>query len=229
VTAGGHDTDLVAKTTWRTHFSVTHHNAALHHAHEALAREEADTGPPRPDELLEEHRGYVTSSIISSFSFVEALVNEFVRGAAKRLKIDKQHVLVQLWPRIDRESTLEKAQIILAELEFPKFDKGCTPYQDVDLVRELRNELVHYRPKWGLMALVESEVEPGSGESAKLERKLGHRFDLNPLAEEGTYFFPDQCLGAGCAFWALGACRRFAEAFYEKLELEPPYTAQSEG
>lgn len=203
---------------------MTRYNAALHHAREARACEEEATRTQSWGELLEKHRGYVASRIISSFYFLEALVNEFPTGAGRSLDIDEQFFLEQLQCEIDKEPTLKRAKIFLQALEYPTFKQGRHPIRTWDSSGSSVTRSCTIGRSGDFWPRLSPRLSLTAESQRNFEKMLGHRFDLNPLAEDGEFFFPDQCLGAGCAFWALDACRRFAEAFYERLELKLPYT-----
>ena len=53
-----------------------------------------------------------------------------------------------------------------------------------------------------------------------MTRELHGRFPLNPLADEEVPFFPEHCLGAGCARWAAKVAIEFVLAFYSVLNIE---------
>ena len=47
----------------------------------------------------------------------------------------------------------------------------------------------------------------------KFEKALRNKFSLNPLSREDFGFFPDKCLSAGCAAWAIRSTQEFALEF----------------
>ncbi|MEO0941606.1 MAG: hypothetical protein AAFY30_08605, partial [Cyanobacteria bacterium J06642_12] len=51
------------------------------------------------------------------------------------------------------------------------------------------------------------------------------RFAENPLVFGTKPFFPDRCLGHGCAKWALDSCVSFVEEFYSEMGLSPKDTS----
>lgn len=58
----------------------------------------------------------------------------------------------------------------------------------------------------------------------QLRNVLADCLEAKPLADAAAFYVPDRCLGLGCATWALESCQSFAVSFYERLELEPPFT-----
>ena len=57
-----------------------------------------------------------------------------------------------------------------------------------------------------------------------LDNKLRDRFPVNrPMAKMGNPYFPDQCLGAGCAFWSVTTATNFADEFLRRFGVTPNY------
>jgi len=49
-------------------------------------------------------------------------------------------------------------------------------------------------------------------------------FESNRLmSNSGNPYFPDHCLGAGCAHWAVATARGFTDDFFARLNLRPNY------
>jgi hypothetical protein len=52
---------------------------------------------------------------------------------------------------------------------------------------------------------------------------LQGKFNLNPLTGAGNPFYPDKCLGHGCAEWAVNSSIKFVDEFFEKLGSTPVF------
>lgn len=117
--------------------------------------------------------------------------------------------LAAIWDRTELESgkILEKYQPGLSVSEKQVFDKGALPYQDIDNLIKLRNALVHYRPEW------DDEAKA----HRKLQSRLRSKFPLNPFVQESSLWFPHQCLGAGCAQWAVNASKELMFEFCSRM------------
>ncbi|WP_222125190.1 hypothetical protein [Paenibacillus xylanexedens] len=83
-------------------------------------------------------------------------------------------------PKTAKYSILEKYQIALTLADKNLFKKGVSPYQDVYLLIQVRNAITHYEPEW---VTTESEFPEKITEQA-LEKKLKHKFGLNPFASD---------------------------------------------
>lgn len=160
-----------------------------------------------------EHRGLVCSVIMQSAAALETEAHETCKygpGAylsSCRPDIQARDFLLPLADLVDRRNTLERFNLILHLLKRPLLDKGRNPYQDAKLVVSLRNEIVHYKSKWG------RKMEPGK--LYKTLEELGHK--APPFTDETMNFFPDRCLSAECAKWAQVSIVKFLEGFYESL------------
>jgi hypothetical protein len=187
------------------------------------ARELERTDPsPRFDI---KHRAHVTNALLTCVAFLEAAINELFQDVCdghdsytKTLDAQSQSAMRVFWQFTeDRNrsafSILDKYQISLSLLRMPIFSTGQQPYQDVYLLCQLRNELVHYKPK-----------SLGAEAHHKLEEKLRGKFPTKGLMRAvGNPWFPDVCLGHGCAEWAVQASQCFADAFFHQIDVAPNY------
>jgi hypothetical protein len=54
--------------------------------------------------------------------------------------------------------------------------------------------------------------------------KLSGKFSSNPLMNgSDNPYFPDKCLGSGCADWAIRSIRVFSDDFFGRLGITPNY------
>lgn len=183
-------------------------------------------------------------AVLSSVAFLEAAVNELYadtaddthldevmrdigEGYAMDMPKDLRGLLAGLW-NTDRfrigARTLERYQIALKAAGAKGFEKGSAPYQDVALLIQLRNALIHFEP---------ASHHEGGEEPTGLEAKLSGKFPLNPLAAHPINplgndpllpFLPDKCLGHGCALWALTSSVAFTEEFFSRVGLKATYS-----
>ena len=172
------------------------------------------------------HRAYVKSVVLSSVAFLEAAINEIFQdaydghdGYTKELEANTLKALRNLWQLSGEEqgrsswSILEKYQAALLCAGLDLLSTGEQPYQDANLLIRLRNALVHFKP-----------TTLGGGKDHKLADSLGDKFEPNRLFEgSGNPYFPDKCLGAGCAKWAVQASVAFADKFFGIINVYPNY------
>jgi hypothetical protein len=180
--------------------------SAEHHAELARHIEAGRTPGERYPYI--EHRAYVLSSIIASAAFLEAMVNEIFQdvaegydhfGATAHLSEPVRARLLEVWERTDggrRGPTLGKYEA-LAEL-----DHESGVYKDASLLIDVRNAIVHYRPKDGFTAK----------QARTFEARLRRRLKLNPLRSNILRaWWPDYALGSDFAFWAVRSATGLAD------------------
>ena len=208
----------VGAVQMRAYFSSYHLWAAQHFSQLAEAVEDQ----PGPAFNIA-HRTYVTNAVFSAVAFLEASINEVFDDIADShtsyvatLSAETKRLLGGLWvgdETVERWSVLDKYRVVLLSAGKPVFDKGTQPYQDAKLLLRLRNRLIHARPK-----------TRDTGDIDKLEQSLSGRFESNRhMAKMANPYFPDQCLGAGCANWAVVSARTFSDDFFSRLGIKPNY------
>lgn len=110
--------------------------------------------------------------------------------------------------------TFSKYQLLLAIAGCELFETDKEPLINVNLVRRLRNYLIHYNPEW---------IDELNDETWRLGKSLKGKYKTNSMVAADESFFPDKFLGYGCADWAICACYTFSEEFHRKIGLKPRY------
>lgn len=204
------------------HLSLTHIRNATFFAKSA-ASIEANPDAKSSEDLRQKHIACVMGAILSAVSFLEANINEFFWEVAetpsdrvKELDVGLKELLTGFWKQNSilfkpNFSLLEKYELVLVLARKPIMDKGKEPYQPVDDLIQVRNTMVHYRPEWSF------------GEPLSLEKRLRGKFDLNPLAPQGSIFFPYLCLSFGCSKWAIESSLQFTDEFYKRIGVATGY------
>lgn len=165
------------------------------------------------EELRSEHRGVVTAAVMQCAAALETEANEICAyGPGSYLGSSEtahsaQRFLAPLVEVIDNQRAIYRFELILHLLQRPALDKGQEPYQSAALLVRLRNEITHYKSKWG------QEME-----SVKLFGSLKDlRHKPPPFMSTGANFFPHQCLSADLAVWAVVSTVAFLDAVYDRL------------
>ena len=197
-----------------------------------IEKEYEKTGQISPEFLLR-HEVFILNSLLSSVAFLESTINELYADAADDAYYfmdEKKEALLRTireqWKNkknFDRAPMISKYQKILDIAGKIKADEHDTDFSDVRNLIEIRNYLMHYRREWVIV-----QKGPGAGKSEetqaeKFEKMLKNKFLENPLAQKNQQFFPDKCLGHGCAEWAVCTSIRFTDEFFKNLELPAPY------
>ena len=182
---------------------------------------EATASPQADDVTRCEHRGLVCAVIMQCVAALETEAHETcTHGPGSHLGSGgtdtlARDFLLPIADFVDDQSALTRFDLILHLLKRSPLDKGSNPYQSAALVVRLRNELVHYKSRWG------AEMERNTLQAAL--RTLGHR--PPPFTQPSMNFFPHLCLSADCAAWALASVVAFLEAFYLALGVPSRFAA----
>jgi hypothetical protein len=164
-----------------------------------------------PDEKRTEHRAYVSTCIMQCAAALETEAHEIcVHGPgsySNRMDREAQLMLGPFADIIDAQQTLRRYEIVLHFLRKPPLNKGAEPYQGAALVVRLRNALVHYKSLWG--------AEMSDDKLFATMEALGHT--VPSFTPASMNFFPDRCLSADCAEWAVSSTVRFLDHIYSVL------------
>jgi len=186
-----------------------------------------------PADILLRHEAFILNSVLSSVAFLESTINELHADAADEAFFfaDEKHeaLLNQIsekWKNIknfDRAPMITKYQKILSIAGKPSFEEGDQAFDNVRDLIEIRNHLMHYKREWVVIGDKETRGAGEETSSGKFEKSLRRKFATNPLALRNRPFFPDKCLGHGCAEWAVVNSLIFTDEFFRRLELPAPY------
>ena len=112
---------------------------------------------------------------------------------------------------VDTYPTMVKCQIALAIAGKSRLDFGRGAAQEMRLLIELRNALVHHRP------VTVAHGNPPHESKDLVERQLAKRFSLAKIFGNTAPFRWRGCLGAGCAEWATKTSKGFQKEFFDQL------------
>jgi hypothetical protein len=167
------------------------------------------------------HRSLVVGAIMQATAALECEIWEvMIYGPGHHLgsngiDTEARDLFAPIAEMIDGESVLDRYRFVLHCLRKPSLNQGEQPWQDTAMVVRLRNELVHYKSRWG-----------GDLDRSKFLQALQSKKHPKPaFIPDGTNFFPRRCLSAACAFWSARSSFAFLDAFYARLgfpaRLEP--------
>jgi hypothetical protein len=212
------------RVVMRHYFSAYLLWSAEHFADEARQIEAAHEGQSRFDI---EHQGYVLASILSAASFLEAVANELYGDAHDQhgvandgyiapLSKETQRMMAELWRGTDNGSKLrplDKYQLLLTIAGLQPLDRGEQPYQDAQLVIQLRNAIAHFQPE-----------DLSADWPHRMQQRLAGKFPENRLmAGAGNPWWPSHCLGHGCASWAARSALALTDRVSDQLGIQPNY------
>lgn len=185
---------------------------------------EHDTTDPARFDL--EHRGHVLGALLCGVGFFEAMVNELFQDAfdghdpegsgVAPLAASTRDLMAEYWRATEvrkRGRALDKYQALLRFAGQPLLKEGEQPYQNANLAVQLRNAIAHYRPE-----------DLSADEPAMMERRLKGKFPDNRLfAASGNPWWPDHCLGVGCARWVLESVVAMADHVVDAVGAKSNY------
>lgn len=160
-----------------------------------------------------EHFGLVSAVVMQCAAALETESNEICTyGPASYLgtggfDASAREFLEPIAEIIDKQGVVKRFDVILHVLRKKALDQESVSYRSAVLLAQLRNELVHYKSRW-----------TSDTESKRLYRslqQLGHT--PPPFTSANTIFFPNRCLSADCAAWALRSSVLFLESVYAAL------------
>lgn len=201
------------------------------------------------DEIQIEHDAHAISSILLSVAFLEGTINTFFENAQELFErldstsfintppdtkmvyglLDSQSIqqFLMTMAKIGLDAkgyapVYEKFDDILKSCGKEQFKRGEEPFQDVPLLCNLRNALIHYKPTWvTIFTSVPLAEEVDNNKLKALQKK---KLPRNPFHQGGEReFFPMHCLSYGHAQWAVATSILFAEEFFKKMNLPCPF------
>lgn len=205
------------------YFSITHLSGAYSLAQ--MVKDIENSGNSIHKINVGEYQSYSCTVIILCSAFLEAYINEFYSNCTERpsqvktLPKDLVALYGRLWKnKVPRKySILEKYELALVIASYEQFNKGVQPYQDVNLMVQLRNSFVHYEPE---EVLAFSSLPTSTSQIHSLEKKLKGHFPESTLWPPGNAFYPTRLLGFGCCAWAVNNTIDFYKLFNTKMKLE---------
>jgi len=201
------------KLRQKSAFAVQHMMAAARFSRQCgeVQKEniEKDLGP-----FFDEQISCVSATIMLCVASLESNINEYLSEAEKLFPNISKPARDQFIALLEPLSVLDKYQKTLSFKGFSSFDKGRDPFQSVDAIITLRNELVHFHPEW------HDEQERHN----KLGKKLIGKFEFSPFMNEtNAVIFPQRFISHGCTEWAVESCIKFMDKFAVLNEFESKF------
>lgn len=211
----------------RTYFSASYLRCAAGFSRQAYSLETASVHIPLEDrsgDIYQDHLSAVLGAVLLSAASIEAFINELFADCSEDhsyhihgLEPEVIRMFKSLWSNVSLTSKapiLDKYRLALSVAGKEELKMGLSPAQDVSLLIDLRNTLMHYKPEF-----VELGASVPVERRSKLEQRLTGRFASNCLAPPGSAFFPTECLGHGCAEWAVQRSFSFLDSFCKTMGL----------
>lgn len=193
-------------------FALQHMKAATTFRDHVAALESANLAQPF-GAFFEDIRSYGSACIMSSVASLEALINEFFITPDGPLRKRFADFEDEFWrPRVGVEvrHPLEKYQVALEMLGYPRFDEQGSPFKDAWALVELRNALVHYKPTW----------DPDRPRKVTMVEVLTGKYELSPFPDSGSDFVTMRSMSASGMRWVVATTLRFMREFHGRARLD---------
>lgn len=174
-----------------------------------------------------EMKAFVTGAVSLSYSYLEAAYNEFLllNAIAKDSPLSEAEKAVigaigteSLRPQ-DKTHTLQLFNLALRLLKKPEMKEGEQPYQAANLVRKLRNLLIHPMP--GRVVTYEADEDHDLSTQQDIVKQLKSHLGLGKHAT-----FPWDVLTSNCATWAVRSCEEFFHDFVARSGVDPGFITE---
>jgi len=160
--------------------------------------------------FYDEQISCVSAAVMLSVASMESYINELLSENQLLFPEMEEAQSEEFVELISNLSILKKYEKVIAVKGLDPFKRGEPPYQDVDILISMRNELVHFHPEW----------HDEQSRHERLGKKLQYRFELNPfISESSGVLFPQRIISHGCTMWAVTKSLDFMVAFTEKVGL----------
>lgn len=166
------------------------------------------------------------AAVLSATAFLEASINDLYRemkqargNGSRPLNRRAVSLIPKFWPDIERTPILHRYQVALLLADAERFNENRSPFREADGLLRLRDALVHHK----------TEFDDRRARVQRLEHWLRTAFEPNALAPGGDVWFPDLCLGAGCAEWAVRTAEAFSDEFCTRMSIPARGMAPREG
>ncbi|MFA5237981.1 MAG: hypothetical protein WC362_09030 [Methanoregula sp.] len=197
-----------------------------------IEQEYATTGTLSAEQRLR-HEAFALNAIFSSVAFLESTINELWSDAADNAYFFPDEKVEALFRAIgenwnnenyfDRTPLPLKYQKVLEIGNLPPFPEDDPGFSGIKEIIAIRNYLMHYRREWATIPTGHAAGAEAGPHAESFGPLLTGRFAENPLAAKNLPFFPDRCLGHGCAEWAVATSLAFTDLFFAALGLPPSY------
>jgi hypothetical protein len=215
----GHKKAWVSRVESRYRFAFELRNAARVMANKARAVADKDGF---------ELRAFVMAAVTLAWSSLDAALNEFILlNATQQRETPLSEVEKAVIDAIGSEDlrprksqhTLQLFNMMLRLLKKSQLAENEQPNQSANLVRHLRNMLVH--PKPGQVVTFSENPNENLSEQQQIVKQLRSHLHLDRSAT-----FPRDILNSNCADWAVSSCESFLQEFVKRSGVSPGFVTK---
>ncbi|MBU2444766.1 MAG: hypothetical protein KJ666_04230 [Bacteroidetes bacterium] len=160
---------------------------------------------------------YSMGTVIFSYTTIENYILHSIYEPRGKIAKYFDKMSDSLKEKLDKLPTMERLELLFhfdKKSEFV-FDKGKEPLQSFELLRQLRNFIIHYKP---FEEVVFTTIQDYQSEETKLEKRIKGKFSFN----ESESAFVYKCFSKDCAKWSFTIIDAFLDWYCAELELSRP-------
>jgi hypothetical protein len=164
---------------------------------------------------------YSMGVVIFSYTTIEVFINHISHSKGYKTHELFSSMSNELKYKVERFSLNEKVEFAFKfspDAKVRDLDKGEEPFQSFDIMRQLRNFLIHYIPN---EEVIQSDNRIYLEQLTKLELRANSKFAVDDLATSGRAFVY-RCFNKHCALWAFNVVQPFLDWFCDNLNIERP-------
>lgn len=209
---------MTASPSVRTNLALPHLLGAARFARQAYLVEQENVDKPFGvffDELVQ----LVMATVTLSVACLEAFINEMFADAPQRLPSFSKEVLEAVWELAEQRRVLDKYDLALTLQAAQPFNKQKPIYQNVEVLVDFRNALIHFKPEW-----VDDE-----NKDKLLSKKLENKFKPSPFLPPNEPLYPMACMSHECAEWAVKSVVDYLTIFQERTKMKPKIDPSNSG
>jgi hypothetical protein len=157
---------------------------------------------------------YSMAVVIFSYSAIENFILYSIYEPRGKVSNYFENMSNDLKQKLDRLPIMERLELLFhfKDNVNESFNRGKEPLQSFNLLRQLRNFLIHYKP---FTEVVFSSIDEIQAEETKLEKMLKGKFEFNH--DESAFVY--KCITQDCAKWAFELIDDFYDWYCEELEI----------
>ena len=154
-----------------------------------------------------------TSCVLNAVCFLEARINEQISIAVMCFDEDEREG--KSWrviQRLQKKLTLqEKWDLIAVNTNGLLWDKGVEPFQSLDIIISLRNELVHYKGE------LFSENKAPNNKILQLMKKFGVTSNTTWIEDDFSIWINDLLCSKSLSKWIFNKVNNFNNSYQNRL------------
>lgn len=163
---------------------------------------------------------YSMGTVIFSYTTIENFILHSIYEPKGKIAKHFEKMSDSLKEKLDKLPIMERLELLFHFVNQNYiFEKGKEPLQSFELLRQLRNFIIHYKP---FEEVVFTTVREYQAEEIKLEKRLTGKFLFNKNESAFVY----KCFSKECAQWSFSIIDKFLDWYCSELTISRPKLEQ---